>query len=220
MAAKARGTEVESVETVVGESLPESVRDETPFLPASQVWDDVRSLDRIESFDLEKNKMELVGVPFVVTKVYFRDGEYRRPGEAFPDDFVSLEVVTAPEEAYDKLVPRNRRRFAEDGVPLESEIGPNELVVINDSSTGIKRQITWYLHSHGYINVDSSIPPDFEVLSGGMGQNPLDGFRSGWEFGAAEAEKGIEIRLLVKKGLRLSRYSNDYAADVTTYYLA
>lgn len=189
------------------------------FLPASLAWDEADSIDRIEGFDLEKNKAELIGVPFIITRVVFREGSFRRGKEVLPDDYVSVECVTAPPEVYEAKVAGNRRRASEQGIPLseQSEIGPNEMVVFNDSSTGIRRQIVHYLHTRGLVVVDKDVQPN---LLGSYGENPLDLQAASWLVGSDKARSGIDFRLLCPRGLRASRYENEFSPDATTYYLA
>ena len=205
-------------EVVEAEEVAEVERYSEP-LPVHRVWEDADSFDRVEGFDLEKNKMDLVGVPFVVTKVYFREGKFARGKEILPDDFVSLELVTAPTHIYHDRVLRNRRRYTDMGVPSDTPIGPNEEVVINDSSTGIKRQICWYLNHSGFISIPD-VPPDFSDLAGSIGESRFDVSRDMLPDYAEAMENGIVIRLLVRRGLRPSKYENEYTPDGVTYYLA
>ena len=215
-----KSTDVDAVEEDVVDA--ETVAEVEPYstpLPTHRVWEDAENFDRVEGFDLEKNKMDLVGVPFIITKVYFREGKFARGKEIIPDDFVSLELVTAPTHIYHDRVGRNRRRYTDMGVPSDSPIGPNEEVVINDSSTGIKRQISWYLHSRGILLIPD-IPENFSDLSGSIGESRFDVSRDMLPESATDMEKGLEIRLLVRRGLRPSKYENEYTPEGVTYYLA
>ena len=219
MTGKARN-EVEVVEEEVVDA--ETVAEVEPYsapLPTHRVWEAADEYDRVEGFDLEKNKMDLVGVPFIITKVYFREGKFARGKEILPDDFVSLELVTAPTHIYHDRVARNRRRYTDMGVPSDSPIGPNEEVVINDSSTGIKRQICWYLHSRGFLQIPG-VPENFSDLSGSIGDSRFDLSRDMLPESAKDMENGLEIRLLVRRGLRPSKYENEYTPEGITYYLA
>lgn len=224
MATGKAGKELEKAEEVTAELVQDGPSGEVsvtePLLPASRAWDQVEEFDRIEGFDLEKDKMELVGVPFVITKVTYREGAYMEKGESIPVDYVSLELVTAPPGLYDVKVPKNRRRYAEFGLPIESEIGPGEEIVINDSSTGIKRQIAWYLHSSGRVTIAEDLSRTDSTLEGSAGQSAYDLDPAQWFKGSAEGREGIEVRLLCKRGLRFSRYSNDFVPEATTFYLA
>ena len=204
----------------VAENLPAAQQESLPgYGSASKAWDDLESADIVEGSDLESDKEQLVGVPFIITKVFFRDGKYMRPGESIPDDFVSVELVTAPEnfKGWKKV---ERKREAYPGIPKETEIGPDEQIVINDSSTGIKRQVVQYLHAKGLITVDESTPRDHSDLSGTLGESPFDADRATLLEGANEAEKGIEVRLVCPRGLRVSFYENDFTPEGKTFYLA
>lgn len=220
MATAKAGKEVETVETVAAEVVAESGTEEKKLLPASRAWDQVSEFDRIEGFDLEKDKMELVGVPFVITKVTYREGAYKDKGEVIPTDYVSVELVTAPEAYFNARVPRNRRRFQEFGLPLVPAVEPEEEIVINDSSTGIKRQIAWYLHSSGRITIAEDLSRTDSTLAGASGQSVYDLDPAQWAKGGSLGREGIEVRLLCKRGLRFSRYENDYVPEATTFYLA
>jgi len=204
---------VEAEEVV--ENLPVPQQE---YLPASQAWAEEESADVVDGSDLESDKIQLVGVPFIITKVFFREGNYRRPGEAMPDDFVSVELVTAPADnpLWRKV---ERKRSAYPGIPLQTEVSPNEQIVINDSSTGIKRQVVQYLHGKKLITVDDTTPRDFSDLYGELGKNPFDADRATLSEGAAAAEKGISVRLKCPRGLRVSFYENDYTPEGKTFYL-
>lgn len=215
MAKKDEIVEAEEVQ----ENLPALQQEaEREFLPASRAWDEEDSVDIVEGSDLESDKEMLVGVPFIITKVFFRDGKYMRPGESIPDDFVSVELVTAPAESplWKKV---ERKREAYPGIPKETEIGPNEQIVINDSSTGIKRQVVQYLHAKKLITVDADTPRDFGDLSGTLGESPFDADRATLLEGASAAEKGIPVRLKCPRGLRVSFYENDFTPEGKTFYL-
>lgn len=217
MAAKENAVEV--VET-------EEVQNVSAIFPLSRIWEKVDDLYQIEGFDLEKNKMELVGVPFIITGVTYREGKFKRGNEVMEDDYVSVECVTAPPEIYERMTPKNRKKYADDGIPTVSEIGPNEFVVFNDSSTGIKRQITSYLHMMKLIQIDEILAPFGSVqhnMTGSYGENLLDYSRAQWVSGAKQATDGFSLgeqSLACKRGLRPSKYENEWTPEGITYYLA
>lgn len=204
----AKGTEVENVEPVANWELP-----------ATSAWEESDSLDQVEGFDLEQNKEELVGVPFIIVRVTFRAGEFKKMGEDRPRDYVSVETITAPRPLFERVVPRNRRRYKDDGVPVETTIGPNETIVFNDSSTGVKRQIVSYLHQRGFVTVHPDIPRNIMDLSGELGKNPLDEYVDNWTH-KGDSTEGIVIRLKAPRGLRVSNYENEFTPEGKTYYLA
>jgi len=211
---------------VVQENLPATQEEaEQEYLPTARAWDDEDSVDVVEGSDLESDKEMLVGVPFIITKVFFRDGKFLRHGQSFPDDFVSIELVTAPaDNPLWKKVERKREAFP--GIPTETDVMPNEQIVINDSSTGIKRQIVSYLHDKKLITVTTpesdykeAAPRGLSDLSGELGTNAFDANRNLLLEGAEAAEKGISVRLKCPRGLRVSTYENDYTPEGKTFYL-
>lgn len=208
----------EAVEVVENLPVPQP-GPQQEYLPASRAWDDEDSVDVVEGSDLESDKEQLVGVPFIITKVFFRDGKFLSHGEQMPDDFVSIELVTAPASSplWKKVA---RKRLAYPGIPEETEVGPDEQIVINDSSTGIKRQVVQYLHAKKLVTVDEETPRDFGDLSGSLGESPFDANRATLLEGASAAEKGIPVRLKCPRGLRVSFYENDYTPEGRTFYLA
>ena len=124
---------------------------------------------------------------------------------------MSVEAVVAPQAVIDKLAGNGRVNTA-----LMS-VEPGESVVFNDGSTGIYRQVTAYLHAVGAI----AVSPDHGFLNtvGKGGTSAFDQPRSVWASGADQATDGIDIRLLAKRGLRFSDYSNEFG-DAETFYLA
>jgi hypothetical protein len=121
------------------------------------------------------DKSELVGVPFIVTGVTFRYGGKAAGKNGAARDYVSLEITT----------------------------DSNVDMVLNDGSTGIRRQIVSYLVAKGLLTL--------------TGDETVDSPRTSAE-GMAADYPGLS--LLVSRGLRVSHYSNEYADDATTYYLS
>jgi hypothetical protein len=144
--------------------------------------------------------------------------------------------VTAPER--DRLyvpdkIRRIRSKAADDmtgalqskvGFHVEDFVGPNEFVVVNDSSTGIKRQITAYLSHKGMIqpSLAGTVElPAIDDLKGGLGENVFDQNRDEWASGSQWATDGINVTLMCRQGLRVSAYENDLSAEGNaTFYLA
>lgn len=161
---------------------------------------------------------ELVGVPFLITRVVFR------PGKVDPHDktrrlaYVSCESVIA-DEAYIA-----RRKINLDAKPFL----PNDHIVVNDGSTGIYRQVLAVMESQGFI-----ILPEGPV-AGPKGETRYDTPPSEWvEMPAGEAwmaeatsdDAGFlyyaaDVRIFAPRGLRLSEYGNEYTEDGKTRYLA
>lgn len=165
---------------------------------------------------------ELVGVPFLITKLTFRRG---MKDTSVPKDspvrwmaYVSAEAVIA-DAAY-----LASRKINLDDKPFLA----GDHIVLNDGSTGIYRQVVAVLESQGYI-----VLPEGPV-QGAKGQVRFDAPPSEWEqidvgeswFGeVASANEGflvytVDCRIFAPRGLRLSSYSNDYASEAQTRYLA
>jgi hypothetical protein len=75
--------------------------------------------------------------------------------------------------------------------------------VYNDGSTGVRRQIVAYLADKGVIDEGYKTDPDISVWVESEDPDP--------EF---------TIRFLAPRGLRVSKYSNDFTDEAETYYLA
>jgi hypothetical protein len=184
-----------------------------PYDPNSQSWEQLNEdADVIEGYSLLNNEAcrKLMGVPMMLIRASYRDGigEF---STGVRNDYVSVEAVVAPQDVIDKLAGNGRVNTA-----LMS-VEPGESVVFNDGSTGIYRQITAYLHAVGAI----AVSPRHGALStvGKGGTSAFDQPRSVWLAGAEQATEGIDIRLLAKRGLRFSDYSNEFG-DAETFYLA
>jgi hypothetical protein len=183
--------------------------------PAMKWWSDPNT-DEVEGYDLVKEDalLSLVGVPFMITSVTFRDGiqSKERP---YRDDYVSLELTVAPPAVLTETADRIASRRKTYDLPLIGMARAEEQLVINDGSTGIYRQITQYLSAKGLI----LLPPGEE--EGEKGETVYDLPRSNWESGADEATSGIDIKLRCSRGLRFSDYDNPYGPDkARTWYIA
>lgn len=198
------------------------------------VWDDLGDADVYAASAELVTKVQLIGVPFVVTKVVYRQGAFTRGNEVIPDDYVSLEAVTAPlsSNLYVRSKIEARRQKALDdmdgkmarklGFTVEDYVDPEEFVVINDSSTGVKRQITGYL-SHKHLIVPGNVEelPPLDAMSGELGSNVFDQNRDEWKSGSEAATKGISVKVVFRQGLRVSAYENEKNAEGSvTFYLA
>jgi len=144
---------------------------------------------------------KLIGVPFMVTKVVYRDG-IQRPKVPYKSDYVSCEAIVAPLAVLQKRVNMGRLDLS------KISVEPGEQIVFNDGSTGIYRQVTEYLHVKGFIRL-----PEPLIRTGPMGDTSFDLPRSQWESGGPEATAGISVRLFCPRGLRYSEYETDYSPD-------
>jgi len=187
-------------------------------LKSPDEWWDAPEADEVEGYDLLKEEalLQVVGVPFMGTRVIFRDG-IQRKGVKWRDDFVSLEIRVAPASVLKNAAVRILSRRSSAGVSLDSiTASPDEQLVLNDGSTGLYRQVVQYLAAKGLITL-----PEGEE-KGEKGESIYDLPRSEWVTGAEEATEGIEITLRCSRGLRFSDYSNDYTGDekARTWYIA
>lgn len=141
----------------------------------------------------------LVGVPFVITGISFREGDIIPAlGTLLPDgtrdkesprDYVSLECLIHPDYA-----PTFKRKY----------------IVFNDGSTGIYRQIVAFLASRGEFPLNESLPE-----SGDANTTRYDISLS---HGPDEPEE-FKGNLRCPEGLRKSEYKGP-AGDSVTWYLA
>lgn len=169
------------------------------------------------------NLSTLIKVPFVITHVAYRKGDIVQKGETEPGSYVSVTATIADEATLLKLAKFGRIDF--DAIPFM----PEESIVFNDGSTGVKRQITEFLHGQQYITVAEGSEL---VIGGASGASSFDLPPHRWAnvsergtfqldddgFGLYEVK--LDIPIHCRRGLRPSQYSNEYAKDATTYYLA
>jgi hypothetical protein len=199
----------------------------TPVYQPGADWDSlVSNADEILGYDLARDETadDLVGVPFLITRVYFRPGVLRDKIRAA---YVSCECRVAP--ALDLRLINGRREGSRLGrlTDLESlAFGPDSHVVFNDGSTGVYRQITKYLAAKEYIVLKDPV-----IEAGSYGESSFDIPPGGW----ADIRQGqqiptdenpvftgyvADIRLYCPRGLRLSLYENDYTQTGKTRYIA
>jgi hypothetical protein len=171
----------------------------------------------VPGFGLVDEKMTLCGVPHIIIGV-----TYQMCTPARPRGYVSLRGIIASE---DKLDEARRRGW----VPNNGEIAfnPEERIIYNDGSTGIRRQVTELLHKWELIDVGNEeftgnelYPSRFDLpwtewaaysQSEKQGENEVPSFQTN--------HLGNLFALNVSRGLRVSEYSNDKADDARTFYL-
>jgi hypothetical protein len=182
----------------------------------SPSWWTNPDVDEVEGYDLLKEDalFSLVGVPFMITSVTFRDG-IQSKDRPYRDDYVSLELTVAPPAILTETADRIASRRKTFDLPLIGMAHAEEQLVINDGSTGIYRQIMQYLSAKKLI-----VLPEGET-EGEKGETVYDLPRSEWEAGADAATSGIDITLRCSRGLRFSEYDNPYGPDkARTWYIA
>jgi len=207
--------------TEIQNVVPEQTALDLGTATAADIWGAAQN--RVISHELVEAdaKPHLVNVPFVITSVTYRDGDYKRadqkPSESNPD-YVSVEAMIAPREVLERLARRGKIGDV-DALPF----APGELIVFNDRSAGVYRQVTQYLHLSKFI---VALKPGKELVeSGAMFACTWDNSRAQWADGMGAATDGINLlavgkQLLVPHGLRVSEYENEFTKDGRTWYLA
>lgn len=184
----------------------DEVRDLYSPEEVQQAWTDA---DEVLGFTLikDENRTKLVGVPFLITKVVFREGigMYDKTNKF---DYVTAECIIAPAAAFNKAADMGL--FKRDHVPFE----PLDRVVFNDGSTGVFRQIVAYLAARDLI----VLKDEGVTTNAPKGSHQYDQPRAVWVSGSTEATDGIPVNLRCSRGLRHSEYSNEFG-DADTYYL-
>lgn len=189
-------------------------------------WETIVSdADEILGYDLARDETadDLVGVPFVITRVYFRPGVLRDKERAA---YVSCEVLVAPQIDL-RLINSRREGSRLNRLPdLEAlAFGPGSHVVFNDGSTGVYRQIVKYLAAKRFIDLKTPV-----IEAGSYGESSFDqppnrwaGINTGDAIGYDETPVftgyAANMRLYCPRGLRLSLYENDYTQTGKTRYL-
>lgn len=158
-------------------------------------------------------KENLMGIPLIVTGVTFREG-FVRNGRV--GDYVSIEAIVADSTTLAQLIEKGRLDFN------VVKIYPNEPVVFNDGGTGVRRQITEMLHSHGIVKVGA--PVDTTDSHEQDMKSVFDRPHQFWEEGSELAADGITsnsdgepIRWWYPTGLTVSNYQWQ-GQDAETWY--
>lgn len=160
----------------------------------------------------------LTGVPFLVTSITYRPG-ITKDKRRF--DYVSAEVIVGSEHELEKAARRGQL-----SVTSREMVDPEERIVFNDGSTGVKRQLTELLSENGWIKLPEG------SKGGGLGESVFDSPRTEWvgvnpdvadlridpETGEM-ADTTFAVRLWCPRGLRVSTYKNEYTQEGKTRYL-
>ena len=166
--------------------------------------------------DLVKGN-SLVGVPFVITAMTFRIGDYMSAITKVRGAYVTVECLTGDEKAFNRAIKRGRLT-EEDNV-----FDPEEEILFNEGGTGAYRQAVQVWEGLKWIELPEG--PD----GGPYGESRLDTPLPEWNIlnvAAVTAQFGPEgdpvysapIRLVCPRGLRLSEYENDYTKEGRTRY--
>lgn len=113
----------------------------------------------VQGADLERDKMALLGIPFIILSAHFQT-----PTELRPRGYVTLEAVVAPKDVIEQQVKYGRVAMGLAADAFGSfdawhdayGIEPGSMILINDGSTGIRREIVEMLHISGKISVGHS----------------------------------------------------------------
>lgn len=173
---------------------------------------------------VDQSALEMV--PFVIVGIHVRDG-VKRPGPTgyLPTNYLSVECVTADETTLSRLIRQNG--VSQMGSLVNSvdslSVRPNEMVVFNDGSTGVARQLVTFLHMTNRINVGDTSKPN-----GVMGESSFDRYHGDWVSGGRNlgddnapdpAFYGSPL-LKCMRGLRYSEYQAEATgAEARTWYL-
>ena len=128
----------------------------------------------VQGHDLIDDKAALLGMPFIVTGVTYRDGLPRKAAQGnklvdAPTNYVSLEIMLGDSLALNRALERGK-------ITIEQRraYDPCERLVINDGSTGIYRQITAFLVAARAFEVGDG------QEGGAAGESRYDRYRAEW----------------------------------------
>lgn len=166
----------------------------------------------------------LVKVPHTVVGVSFYQGKALENGH--DGAFVSATAMIAPEDILRKRFKGNEKASTVEALPFDAE----DIVVYNDGSTGLYRQVVRALADKGYILLT---PKGEGILEGGgSGESTYDLHPSKWAgitndtSRARELPKkddgswgGVEfyIRISAPRGIRYSEYEGPTGPARTRY---
>jgi hypothetical protein len=167
----------------------------------------------VPGFGLVSDKMTAVGLPFSIIGLTFHVPVKDKANDFGERDYVTCRSIVHDE---DRLTEAVQRGWIPSGKPAYD---PGERIVINDGSTGIRRQLVQMLHSWGLINVgtiektsDWDKPwTQWDSFSDSImeGETMVPNFDKN--------HNGNRFVVKVRRGLRVSEYTNDYGDGVTFY---
>jgi hypothetical protein len=168
----------------------------------------------IEGYTLIEDKIELIGVPHMITGVTY---QVPKPGQR---GFCSVEAVIGNAEMLSQLTALGR-------IPGKLTVSPGELIVYNDGSTGVRRQLTQQFQQLGMLNVgipDSEGDKRFDIpwtewAEFSQSKKQGDGADATEVPYFNKNHVGRQLAIKAFRGLRASEYSNEYSDDAVTFYL-
>jgi hypothetical protein len=165
----------------------------------------------------------LEGIPFAIMGITYREGFSRAiKGQALKADYASLEVVIADETTLNAC-----------GVDWKNRgIKPLDVRILNDGGTGIRRQMTRYLHIRSYATVTAKRDDEIQE-TGKLGESDFDIPMGHWseihkgekrtvDDGTSVYEVEFERMVIANRGTRSSTYENPAKKGeiIKTWYLA
>jgi hypothetical protein len=216
----------DTAKAVIAEESEGAIERSRPSFELESWEDAIEGANVVLGRDLAKDELfdKLIGVPFLITRLHSYPGKglyERADGAKVGRDFFAIEIRLAPER-----VMKERLVNVENLRPFE----PDDLLVINDSSTGIRRQLVQYLWAVGAISLPEPI-----TYQGALGESTFDlpvsewtdvlkgGIRfdtSGRPIYEVDFKLDLGGNLIAKRGIRISEYHNDYTDEGKTRYLA
>lgn len=163
----------------------------------------------------------LVKVPHTIVKVCFYQGKALKNGH--DGAFCTPTAMIAPEDVLAKKFKGNEKCSNWTGLPFD----PEDIVVYNDGSTGLYRQVVKCLHNSGYIQL-----PDPVIEGGGSGESTYDLHPGKWAGITGDRTRarelprkednswgGLEfnIRISAPRGIRYSEYDGPDGPTRTRY---
>lgn len=178
-------------------------------------FDDLAQSDqyRIPGWDLVDNKDLLMGVPFVIVGVTFQMPVADKGRPSGERDYVSCRAVVGGQAQLDEATERG-------WIPGKLAFKPEERILFNDGSTGIRRDVVKILQSVDLIDVGHEDDPNRFDLPWtqwkSFSQAALQGSNVVPEF--TTNHRGNLFTIMARRGVRKSEYTNEYG-DAVTYYL-
>jgi hypothetical protein len=163
----------------------------------------------------------LIGVPFVVTAMTFRSGDFMDAATKQYGSYVSVEIMTGDEKAFARALKRNR-------ITVECPVEPEEMLVFNEGGTGVYRQCVATWEDAGYMTLDEDVT---SIKEGKRGESRYDVPLRHWiipgtspvnDYFDSEGNPvfSAPIRLSCPRGLRVSEYENEYTKEGRSRYLS
>jgi len=160
----------------------------------------------------------LIGVPFVITAMTFREGDYMNAATKLTGAYVTIECVTGDSQAMARAVKRGR-------ITDDCGFDPEEEIIFNEGGTGAYRQAVEVWEKLEWITLPDG--PEGGESGTSRFDTPLaqwtisDGLPGDVRF-TPEGTPVLSaaIRLSCPRGLRVSEYKNDYTQEGRTRYFA